>query len=1607
MYYYDCNFDDMKKITFIDIEVSESTSKIQDFGAITGNDISIHTKELFKFKNFIVDSKYICGHNIMEHDLWYLRDYIDLKNFVFIDTLFWSPLLFPARPYHRLIKDDKLLADELNNPLNDAMKARDLFYDEVDKFKRLDESLKKIFYSLLGRQKRFSGLFKFLEYTPKIDEANIDKLILQRFRNDICQNADLKTIIELNPVELAYSLAIITASDRYSLTPPWVLKRFPEVQRIMYLLRNKPCITGCSYCNQSLDIHRGLKEYFGFKTFRTYNGEPLQEKAVQAAIDYKSLLAVFPTGGGKSLTFQLPAIMQGENVNGLTVVISPLQSLMKDQVDNLEKKGIKEAVTINGLLNPIERSESIKRVENGTASLLYISPESLRSRTIEYLLLKRNVVRFVVDEAHCLSTWGQDFRVDYLYIGDFIKSLKEKKNLDYDIPVSCFTATAKQQVIEDIVTYFKRKLNLDLEIYKTNTTRKNLKFKVCPQKSEEEKYNKVRDLIDSHKCPTIIYVSRTKKAYNLAQRLIKDGFSAKAYHGKMDKKEKTENQNAFIKGDVDIMVATSAFGMGVDKEDVGLVIHYEISDSLENYIQEAGRAGRSENISAECYVLFNEDDLNKHFILLNQTKINIKEIQQIWKAIKDLTRFRSQISNSALEIARKAGWDDSITDIETRVKTAIAALEESGYVKRGQNAPRVFANSILTKTAQEAIEKINKSYRFNPKQKQDAVRIIKKLFASKKRKQAAGEDAETRIDYISDSLGLVKDEVIQIINLMKEEKILADYKDIQAFIINGKDRQSKRILKTYIEIEEAILKKLESETQIFNIKQLNQELEDEGILKSSTNKIKTVFNFWAVKNWIKQKKENYSNDNIAIKLFQTKEELLKKLERKKNIAAFTIEYLYNKINDNPIEQETGKEYVLIDFSVHELKNAYNKHPFSPFKINIQDVEDTLFYLSRIEALLIEGGFMVIYNKLTIKRLENDNKRRYKIDDYKRLKQFYENKIQQIHIVGEYANKMIRDYREALQFVEDYFQMNYYAFLNKYFKGRQTEIKRNITPRKFKQLFGQLSPAQLKIINDQQSKYIVVAAGPGSGKTRLLVHKLASLFLMEDVKHEQLLMLTFSRAAAIEFKKRLYKLIGNATSFVDIKTFHSYCFDLLGRVGDIEKSDGIIKKAISRIRSGDIEPNKIAKSVLVIDEAQDMNAGEYELITTLMKYNEEMRIIAVGDDDQNIYEFRGSSSKYLSKLISEKSARKYELLENYRSKKNIVDFANHFVSKIKNRLKSNPIHPVQKENGEINIVKHQSNNLIIPLVDHVLKYDLSGTTGILTQTNEEALTITGALVEKGYPAKLIQTNNGFSIYNLREIRSFISFLEYDKMHTIPKDKWNNAKNKLVKKFEHSSKLELCYNIIKDFEATHQKIMYKSDFETFLRESKLEDFSRVSTDTILVSTIHKAKGKEFDNVFVMLNNFIVSEENKRKLYVALTRAKSNLIVHLNSDVLDNIKSENFTYKIDNISYGEPEVIVLEASHKDVWLDSFAFKNNQNHVKNLQSGEEIFYKNGACYNNTGKELFKFSKSFISKIEQMEHNGYHVDRIYIDFIVYWFQDSSSQEIQIVLPNVYFKKNS
>ncbi len=1565
----------------VDVEVGLQDCKIHDIGALRWDDAVYHKASKTELFEFLHDVDYVCGHNIIHHDAKFLFGG-ENNRWRLVDTLYLSPLLFPERPYHRLVKDDKLVSDQVNNPVNDCTKAKDLLLDEIARWHALPVLKRWIFASLLKGRKEFEGFLSLVnaEYVSE----DLPELIRNVYEGKVCSHADFVMLVHQYPCELAYALALVDTTDYRSITPGWVLHNYPEVEWVVHELRYSCCSEGCAYCDTLLDVHHNLKTFFGYDQFRMYEGEPLQERAAQAAVKGKSLLAIFPTGGGKSLTFQLPALMEGRAVHGLTVVISPLQSLMKDQVDNLAERGVTEAVTINGLLDPITRSLSIQRVLEGEASLLYIAPEMLRSKTIERILMARHVVRFVIDEAHCFSSWGQDFRVDYLYIGKFIREYQRKKGCKKPIPVSCFTATAKQKVIQDICDYFKRTLDLDLELFASAASRTNLHYSVLHADTDDEKYQILRRLVAESDCPTIVYVSRTKRTKDLAAKLTRDGYKALPFNGKMESEEKIANQEAFMNDCVRIIVATSAFGMGVDKKDVGLVVHYDISDSLENYVQEAGRAGRDPHLSARCYVLYSDSDLDKHFILLNQTKLSISEIQQVWKAVKDFTRQRNRVCCSALEIARQAGWDDSVSDIETRVRTALAALEQGGYLERGNNVPHVYATGITVKNMDEARKRISESVLFSNDEIEKAVRIIKSLISQKHISKAQDAEAESRIDYLADILGLSKAEVVSAVERMRQEGILADSKDISAYLQDAGDseRKSRNILERFAKLEQYILGQIPDGTLRISCKQLNDNAQNAGITASGEKDIRTLLYFLTVKGYTRKKED--AAHNMEICRLADKNTTFSRFEKRLEVSRFTVEWLYKQAAEADKEDSQDKA---ICFSVVELLNRIKSSPQSLFggldNLQLEDVEEALLYLSKIGALKLEGGFLVLYNAMDIRRIK-DNKSRYRQDDYRMLNEFYKQKIQQVHIVGEYANLMVKNYQAALQYVQDYFQMDYRKFVTKYFKGeRLVEIQRNLTPEKYRQLFGQFSPRQMEIFSDKEARCIVVAAGPGSGKTRVLVHKLASLLLLEDVKHEQLLMLTFSRAAATEFKQRLMGLIGNAAHFVTIKTFHSYSFDLLGRIGNLEGADHVVGEAAAMIERGEVEPNKLGKTVLVIDEAQDMGDEEYALVKALMTRNEEMRVIVVGDDDQNIYQFRGADSSNMYRLKQESGSRFIEMTENYRSSRHLVGFANEFLKGFGNRLKKTPIVSMRDEEGWVGVTCHRSKDMYLPLVEELEGNRRGGSTCVLTQTNEEAGIVVALLRRRGINAKLVQSMGKIRFWNMAEVRFLLKYMDnHVGIPLISDALWEEARQATFGTYSGSLSLPYVKRCMELFEQTN-KVKYFSDFKEFVFESSVEDFCDVSGAEVVVSTIHKAKGREFDDVYLL----IADKEPEiarptRRHYVGITRARNRLFVHTNLHCFQNKFADR--YVIDEREYSMPEEVVLQLSHRDVYLDFF--KERKRDILALRSGDVLEYRDAVLYEtSTHKAVAKLSSDMRQRMKQWEAKGYTVTAASVRFVVAW----------------------
>lgn len=1587
---------------FFDLEINKN-NKIVDIGSIYNN-FKFRDSDIKKFIKFNKKHKpsFYAGHNIVNFDLKYLKDN-KIKGLIradnVIDTLYLSALLFPKKPYHNLVKDDKLVSDYSNNPLNDSIKSKNLFYDSLNQFNKLDDELKDIYYLLLNDKIGFFGFFEYIKY--KETSNNLEELIMTRFENYLCFNKNIKSIIDKYPVEFAYSLSYINSINKKesekSLVPPWLLNNYSNIENILAYLRNKPCNKNdCNYCNNNLSALDGLKYYFDYPSFRKFDGISLQYNAVNSALNEESLIAVFPTGGGKSLTFQLPALMAGENIRGLTVVISPLLSLMKDQVDNLYKKGITTAAYINSLLNPIERKDTIDRVLNGNVDILYIAPESLRSRTIERLLLKRQVVRFVIDEAHCFSTWGHDFRVDYLYIGDFIKNLMKKKELTRTIPVSCFTATAKQDVIDDIKNYFNDKLDLSMKIFKTESGRKNLEYNVIKVDEEEDRYYKLRNLLEGDSSPTIIYASRTKIINKLHERLNKDNFKASKFHGKMDNDEKILNQNEFMEGKTNIMVATNAFGMGVDKDDVKVVIHFNISDSLENYVQEAGRAGRDEKINANCYILYNENDLDQHFELLRNSKISRNEIAQVWTGIKKETNKRDNFTKTSLEIAKLTGWDiDQIHDVETRVKTSILALEDANLIKRGMNSPKVFATSLLVKNMTEAIKLIESSILYtNDDDKTVSKRIVSSLI-SNKRKSWTDELAEARIDYLSDRLGINKRIIIRNINLLKESKVLADDKDLYAKINDETVLQTLiTSLNRYKEMFNYLINEFSEERKAYNLKVLNENFINKTY-KPNIKYLRIALNYLKQTNGLDV--NGNINRNFYAKLNTEKDKITNLFNSYFNIAEFTIKYLFNKHKNN----NNLKTKSLIDFSVVELKDEYQKSlGLFGEDISTNNIEHVILMLQRLDVLSFEGGFLVSYVPLTIKRIEKNNLIRYTVENYSKLKKHYENKNEQIHIVGRYAELMSIDKEEANKFVSDYFNLYYNAFLDKHFPGKmKKEIDLKMSKKRYELLFGKLSDEQKEIVEDDKNKIIGVAAGPGSGKTTLLVHKLASIIYNEDIRLEQLLMLTFSRAAAVEFKERLKELVGNVANYIQITTFHSYAFDLVGKLGSLEHSQNIINEAYQLIKNNEADTFKITKMVLVIDEAQDISLDEYNLLNELIKFNDDIRVLAVGDDDQNIYEFRGSNSIYLKEFAKNKQ---YELTRNFRSKNSIVEYSNKLISLNKNRMKTKEIKSYTNQKGNIDIVNYKSNNLIEPLIKKLIEDKPKGTTAIITRTNEEALLVSGVLNELNIENRLIQDILNIKSYNVFELRQFYLNLERKTESKIDTSIWKKLIEEFEYTFKYSKSINSSLNILNKFIEVYDN-PYLTDLYEYLIETNIGEYTIL--DKIVVANLHKVKGMEFDNVYLMYEySSNIEEESLRALYVGITRAKNNLNIHTTSNLFTTIKTNNINLINDASIYNELSTINLLFGYDGVNLGYFEFLTKN--IKKLMTGDILSLKDNTLYKNNRK-IALLSKKGRELLNNRIENGYKIKEISVSNIVFWYNKEKEKEVLIVLPMFKFNKTT
>jgi ATP-dependent DNA helicase RecQ len=408
------------------------------------------------------------------------------------------------------------------------------------------------------------------------------------------------------------------------------------------------------------DAITSLRTHFGFDNFREG-----QREVIESVLAGKDVVVVMPTGSGKSLCYQLPAMI----LDGATVVVSPLIALMKDQVDALRARGL-PATFVNSSIPESEQRARIESLRRREHKLVYVAPERFRSSRFNAALQSIPISLFAVDEAHCISTWGHDFRPDYLRLKHVIRSLGGNR-VPGNVPTLALTATATPYVRSDII----QQLGLERpQTFVSGFDRPNLRIEVVHIEKEKQKIARIKRLAESHEGSGIIYTSTRKAVEHVGRELKRVGLAISTYHAGMSDSIRVRAQDDFMSGNTQMIVATNAFGMGIDKRDIRFVAHYQMPGSIEAYYQEIGRAGR-DGLPSTCVLLFNYADKNTHDFFIEGSYPNLELVRNVYNALVG-TELK-QIHLSTAEIAQRCGERN-----ELAIQSALYLLERAGHIER-------------------------------------------------------------------------------------------------------------------------------------------------------------------------------------------------------------------------------------------------------------------------------------------------------------------------------------------------------------------------------------------------------------------------------------------------------------------------------------------------------------------------------------------------------------------------------------------------------------------------------------------------------------------------------------------------------------------------------------------------------------------------------------------------------------------------------------------------------------------------------------------------------------------------------------------------------------
>ncbi|MEE4193511.1 MAG: RecQ family ATP-dependent DNA helicase [Halieaceae bacterium] len=1324
------------KCLSLDLEVGIKDQRIHDFAATRGDDGRSITRGdtkvsdgLRMLDDFSEGLTFLLGHNIVEFDLPHLRaaePNLAILELPVVDTLRLNPLAFPRNPYHRLVKhyqDGQLHRGQLNNPELDSRITLDVFEDQRTAFLELerdDPNLLIAWHWLTTGEDDSSALDRFFtsirSASRPTDEEGADAV--EKFLSRKCCTPALKNAEE-NARErawpLAYAMAWLSVAGGNSVMPPWVRHQFPEASEMIRKLRDIPCESAdCSWCRERHDAKKELKRWFGFSDFRPEpaddQGRPLQRVIVEAAMRGDHVLGVLPTGTGKSLCYQIPALSRYEKTGALTLVISPLVALMSDQVAGLEARGITASAALNGLLSMPERADVLDRVRMGDIGILIVSPEQLRSPALRKVLAQREIGAWILDEAHCVSKWGHDFRPDYRYVGRFIKEWSTDGRV---APILCLTATAKPDVISDIISHFADKVGVQLRVFDGGANRENLEFDVIPT-TPISKYEDINHLLDTY-LPSdqpggaIVYCATRRKTEEIAQFLSAKGLAADSFHAKLPPEAKKSTQQAFINGDLRVIAATNAFGMGIDKPDVRLVIHADIPGSLENYLQEAGRAGRDRGV-ARCVLLYSIDDVERQFSMSAYSRLSQKDIAAILRSLRRMDKKKNkggEIVATAGEILAEEEGDferDSATD-DTRVRTALLWLEESHLLTREENRVQVFPSSLRVSSVQEAEDRLEKSDLFLT-YKEQLLKLVAALIDS-------NADEGVTTDELMGVTGLSAEGVRHAMYDLESHGVATNDTALTAYVHQGVANSSKNRFEKAAQIESELIEQMRLEApdlskgdnSIMHLRQTTQTLKDLGYPDALPQTVLRMLRSLSMDGRSEAgglgsiQIKRLDGESVAVTLQREWRDLEKTAQLRRSGAAALLYQLLSTLpdgargNDLLAETTLGNLRKAIDEDL-ELRSSGIRDP-------AKLIDYALLWLHEQEVVRLNKGLAVFRPAMTINL--SDEKKGFWKADFRPLKDHYQQQVLQIHVMAEYAQRALEAMADALQLAMDYFALEQAEFLNQWMPNRDKEISMQTTPESWRRIVDELNnPVQQRIVTDEREQTnVLVLAGPGSGKTRVLVHRIAYLVRVKRENPRGILALTYNRHAAVEIRRRLFELVGDDARGVTILTCHALAMrlvgaSLIGRTTDSESFGEILRQATALLNGEGLDTEEADERRdqllagfrwILVDEYQDLGADQYDLISALAgrSLNDpegQISLFAVGDDDQNIYAFNGASVEYIRRFEEDYKAKPSYLTENYRSTRRIVEAANAVIESAADRMKSE--HPITVDRDRENL-----------------------------------------------------------------------------------------------------------------------------------------------------------------------------------------------------------------------------------------------------------------------------------------------------------------------------------